>query len=79
MTSIYVVVAILLQIIAIYSMKDGNSYTPKSARKITGYCVFVASTFFLVLAFGTLAGIFVSLALISLLGMLYPIIVEGRG
>lgn len=75
MSAITILLAIVLQIVALWLIKHDHGLTDSKVKLIAGTLIFVASSVSFVVAFGVLAGIFIAFACISLLGMLYPLCV----
>lgn len=70
--------AVALQIAALLSLKSNNTITEKPSRKLLALGCLAISTVLLCVEYGTLAGIIISLVLISAVGVSLPFLVSDR-
>jgi hypothetical protein len=71
-------VSFLCQLTTLKFWRNSHQLSQSKPRLFMGLVAWAASTYCLIWVYGTLAGIIVSIALVSLLGMLMPILVQDK-
>jgi multidrug transporter EmrE-like cation transporter len=74
MSILLLILAILLQCVSILLVREKRGLSTRSFKIGLGLLTFVASCIVMISAFGFLAGVIVALALLSLLGMVFPML-----
>lgn len=69
-----VLCAMLFQILALHVLRDKNELSRNAAKQLFGGLLLAVSFAVVIFEFGALAGGFIAIALISLVGMLYPFV-----
>ncbi|MBT0585979.1 hypothetical protein [Alteromonas oceanisediminis] len=78
MTVVIVFASLLFQTAGIWFLRDGNAFTSTASKQFLACILFVISCVMLSTVFGVLGGIIVSVAAVSLIGMLMPMLVSRR-
>jgi len=71
---LYVILCVTLQVVALVVLREKNSLTAKPGKLALGSGLLVLSAASMAGAYGALAGVFIAFALLSLVGMLVPLV-----